>query len=557
MRILIIHYHLHKGGVTDLIQKALSALLPLENTTRKHPTSIFENKHKINTKNQKISIVLASGECVPSVSSINQSILNNSNITVHIEPALSYLDNIKETMNKTDIETNLEKFFTLYNDKQTLWWVHNHHLGKNPVFTHSLIQYINDYKIPCILQIHDFPEAARYQNMTNLQAEMPIEMTYQNTIHSIFAVINSHDKTLLKNSGIDAHLLPNIVSNNIPTTNINSHKKNTTELKSLLAKTFSQYIPLATQHTDYQLFTYPVRCIRRKNVIEAGLITQLYEHYFNIPSLFCVTLSGNSKQEKSYSELVQSLFEKFIFHGYFNIGNFLDNHHINFNDVCASSDLIISSSTQEGFGFSFLNSVHWKVPLMAREITVTPDINLVLKDTWPCYWYQQVHIPHTLFSSKQKKELKTQYKKKLAYINQFYPLEFMPDITKQIETFLKNESIDFSFLPVSLQYAIVQKIHKDSSVADEISFANKPLLKQMHSCITNKLSIHIDTMHKNTTDKINKFYGEEMFRNKFMTLCEITMSGKATATSNGIYSAKNIQKEFLNIDNLRVLYNLF
>ena len=43
-----------------------------------------------------------------------------------------------------------------------VWWVHNYHLGKNPLFTEALLRLAADPRGPrLVLQPHDFPEAGQ------------------------------------------------------------------------------------------------------------------------------------------------------------------------------------------------------------------------------------------------------------------------------------------------------------------------------------------------------------------------------------------------------------
>ena len=421
-----------------------------------------------------------------------------------------------------------------------------------------LMDFLNTHTQATILQIHDFSEAARFDNMIALEKEMPLSDTYKNSPHTIFTTINSHDHTMLNIAKIHNYILPNI----IPAVQMPTHTADDIDTKEKICQHFPQYTGGASHHKKQAveeaplLFTYPVRCIRRKNVIEAALISKLYERHFGKKTLFCITLEGVSESERAYSHIVKSLFQNNHIRGFFNIGNDLDAYNIDFNDVCKCSDLIISSSTQEGFGFSFLSTVQWEVPLLARNINVSRDIIPVLDSHWHHHWYDTVLVPTAVLESVEPDlphTIQSYYKKKLVSLASMYDEKTLEPITASLQTLCQSH-IDFSFLPVSVQVKIMQQ---DALLEDIISH-NTILLEHIHTMIESHRSMtktQLLSNKQNANESITKQFGEEIFKDIFQKLCSITLHGEVHTTPSPEQASQHIKKEFLSLDYIRALYD--
>lgn len=523
------HYHLKSGGVTAVIGQCLPVLLsdPLK--------SLFN------------TIVIVAGEIPDTL----PKEFNHPKITITLEPVLGYIETVADT---STLENDLISFYNRYNNSQAVWWVHNHHLGKNPVFTKTLMNYINANMVATILHIHDFPENGRYHNNISLTKEMRISLAYENTPHSVFSVINTHDKNILQNSGVDVHLLPNIVLFQGNDEFVDADFDNEV-IKKNLAHTYFHYLSDTYKHKDYLLFTYPVRCIRRKNVLEAGLLARMYEHYYQIPTLYCLTLAGTSSSELPYSTLVESLFQSHNLNGFFNIGNSLESNNLDFNRICMASNIIISSSVQEGFGFSYLNAVGWNVPLLARNISVTQDIAPLLSSNWPNYWYDSVHIPRSLFSREQIKELSEYYRIKILELSDLLSSEHVHSLSQQIENMFHSDNIDYSFLTIPMQYAILLQL---PNILNELCNSNASLLTYMNTLVNTNNYLHTQRAtidRKHIIDCISVTYGKGVFEQVFPRLCNIALEGKAVPTKNSIQAAVSIQGGFSTLDSIRALYS--
>lgn len=532
--LIIMHYHLRLGGVTDVITRAVQVLIqePLIShitlaVGEELPLPRDEFMKKFTTDTYTLQEV-------------------KKKLTLHIEPAIGYTT----SSDSTALHSSLQQFFQSIDMPHVLWWIHNHHLGKNTLFTKILMEYIHSHPAQTILQIHDFPEAARYQNLSNLTNTMNIADAYRTTPTSSIAVINSHDLQVLNNSGVPSVLIPNIV----PTTTGASVSSNTTrtstDIKQALAHAFPQHLELSPS-APYTLFTYPVRCIRRKNVLEAALITKMYEQFTQHPCALCVTLEGTSEQERGYSQLVAQLYANGHIRGYFNIGNNLSPLNIDFNEVCKASDTICSSSTQEGFGFSFLSTVSWETPLLARHIASVQDIYSLLTHTWPSCWYSTIAIARTLLSSSHIQHITECYTQKIEFLSQYYTHAQIVKIQKEVESIVTQSHIDFSFLPIPIQVHILQHFQ---SLAPTILEDNTTLLQQLEKTINDAPAIiNRDTITA-TQEKIHSNYSGQVFKEVFYSIANTLQQAECSPNESNPQVAYAIQNSFLNIENIRALY---
>lgn len=531
MELTIFHHHLKKGGVTDTVYNSV--------------ISFLDSPHS-----EKAHINIVCGEEIPQAHPLSALVHNNEFFSLYIEPAVGYITDIGKSV---DVEKSLLSCFAQFQNKDAVWWVHNHHLGKNPIFTRMLMEFLTNSLQPCILEIHDFPEAARFSNMAFLEQEMPLSLAYSNTPHSIFATINSYNNRTLQEAGLESKWLPNVIPAYKPPPADDTPRT----IKKDIVSFFPQYAG-NVQDEDYLLFTYPVRCIRRKNVLEAALITKLYELQFKTKSLFCITLAGVSASEKHYSDTVHEQFERGHIRGFFDIGNSLDTHNINFQLITRSSNLIISSSTQEGFGFSYIGSTHWLTPLLARNVFVSEDIAPALNPHWLNHWYDTLAIPLELLEwhiTHAKSTIHNYYTQKLSSLHAHYHHSLLDHLRQKLEAMLDKSDIDFSFLPIDMQIQIIQW---DNDVLLQLCKHNTSLLTHTHKLITWKQHTTLDEKierQQKTITKVEQQFGKKKFLERFYDCCNIVLQGKSKVPQNPEEASMYIKKEFLNLENIRALYD--
>ncbi len=208
----------------------------------------------------------------------------------------------------------------------------------------------------------------------------------------------------------------------------------------------------------------------------------MYSHHTNTPCMLAITLPGTSNQERAYSQMVQQLFEKKIISGFFNTA--AQSTSLSFEDICKASDIIISSSTQEGFGFTYIGAASWKTPLLARNIPVKKDNLQVLKG-WPMHWYENIYIPLSLFEKQMVYTIKQSYKEKINAQSHLLSSQIIHHLLNSVDTLFNGDAIDFSFLSINMQIMIIEMCkhspttHANSDALSRITHANKNLMNKI------------------------------------------------------------------------------
>ena len=389
--LIIFHYHLLPGGVTDVIRLSLQAFCR-------------------ETAFQSITLVCGrEGNTTPLNSYLNDLRTSfpesRTTLSIRIVPELDYLTTEEDPAQP---EAGLRKtLLEQFGGEQTVWLVHNYHLGKNWQFTKVLLTLAEEENQKMIFQIHDFPECGRFANLKILKDH--IEGSLYTLSDSVrYCVINKRDFDLLNRAGLPSDRLF-LLENPLPEADT-SEKDTSGKISSRIKKNLIPYLPeKGLFHENGKIWLYPVRSIRRKNVLEGGFITALMENPVNL----VVTLPGISPQEKPYSDLSEKAFTEGLIPGFWGTGLLPEESGITYRDMIQGADCIFSSSVQEGFGYMYLNAIVWNKPLIARHLDIMGGF-LPLFTHYPSHLYQTVKIPD---NRELKKALKRDYNNRF-FINQ-------------------------------------------------------------------------------------------------------------------------------------------
>ncbi len=498
MELIFFHYHLRAGGVGSVIRYAVEALGSGAERIEKIRvvTGSSEGKtHFGDVAGAGVTVVPEIGYGVPSVSPRDLSALL------------------------------LERF----GSRDAVWWIHNHHLGKNPVFTQALLETAQSAGAPrMVLQPHDFPEAGRFDNLAALARYCTLPL-YPVGPRIRYAVINRRDFDILHASGIpesDLFLLENPVPTPEGTTAGSPDRR---AARKLLFPDIE---------SDALILLYPVRAIRRKNVLEAGLITLLS----GPKARLLVTLPGVSVQEEGYSRMVRDAFESGIIPGRFGIG--AEPAGIPLNVTAAASDLVVSSSMQEGFGYAYFQALQWGFPLLARRLDTLEGMSGVFSG-YPAVFYSGVSCaPH----KRERKRLKALYGVKLRRLASVLPSDAIGNIERNLAGMLENELVDFSFLDPSAQMGILKE-------ASESGHALSGLREINHELVWN-----IETLRsahpRPAVERMEERFGPEVFAGG---LRRIVKSFERTEASPAAVSPREIEsrvrRAFSTAASMRLLYD--
>ncbi len=453
MNLVIFHYHFLTGGVTRVVTEAVKSF-------RRY------------LRPELNRITLAAGR-IPNP----QLLAEELDVDIKIIPAIDYLD--PDLAVQDSGENRLKQAKKLaslllkeFGSESSLWWVHNYHIGKNPVFTEALLSIIQSgFPQKMLLQIHDFPECGRLQNLKLLKRILTLP-PYPISPHVHYSVLNIRDMDILLNAGIPSQSL-SLLENPISPYQPGSTGKPL--LKRKLACAFSERFP--SFNRENSLFFYPARAIRRKNVFEAAFIAKLLGNSVSL----LVSLPGISKKEAAYSRMVETAYRNGSIKGLWKIGTELNRFNFRFEDLVGASDLVLSSSTQEGFGYLFINALQWRLPLIARDLDTLSGLKDLFID-YPAYFYQSILYP---LKTGDRKKIISSYNKKLRDLRGIVPDRELSILERNLQTYLEEEMIDFSYLPAELQVQIIRDM-EDKKYCDILKEVNQDLLRTgrslMHSC---------------------------------------------------------------------------
>ncbi len=367
---------------------------------------------------------------------------------------------------KADETVRLIKHALLRVCSDSIWMVHNYHLGKNPLFTRALLEIAREHQGERFcFYIHDFPESSRYENLSFLRRFVP-ESPYPISANVRYAVINGRDLKYLTSAGIPDSMVF-LLNNPVPQEELphgDTHRLRT-HLEKCVGDEFPAYDPNAP------LLIYPVRAIRRKNVLEMGLICATSP----VPVNLVVTLPGTSQTEKTYSGTVTAAFTAGLIPGIWGAGTRLDDAGITFPELLSMADVICSSSVQEGFGYLFINAVVWGIPLFARYLDVLDGIIDVFNDH-RCHFYRSIRVPAI---PGKTAIIKAAYEEKAHRLETLVGEEIENSIAKQFASVIGDDAFEFSFLPLEDQFTTLKKVNTDTGYRDAVRDLNAGTLNAL------------------------------------------------------------------------------
>jgi glycosyltransferase involved in cell wall biosynthesis len=438
--IAILHYHLQKGGVTSVIQNALKAV--------DHQAS-FDLCSGTNQLSAPKDSFLEQQLCqrIIELSSLGYALESSTlkpDITNGLHPNLSNaqgapLDNAASLSDKL-----LSSLSSDGNNQPDLFHIHNHALGKNPVFS-EMVYHLAVKNHRLLLQIHDFAEDGRPGNYAFLRKyigdgkpENMGKMLYPQATHIHYAVLNGRDRSFLLNSGVSQHrlhYLPNPVA----------------------APPEGEPCKIDKLHYD-RLLVYPTRAIRRKNIGELLLWAAMAQP----GDVFAVTLAPqNPKALPIYHRWISFALQLNL-PVEFDINARLD---IPFTTLMRSADALITTSIAEGFGLAFLEPWLYNRPLIGRNL---PDITQDFTQTGVdlSHLYNALRVPIEWIGEKVlHQKIDQAAEDYFKQYNRPLPHDFVEQV---MQSMIIEQRVDFGRLDEELQETIIQTVHKSPSARTEV-----------------------------------------------------------------------------------------
>jgi len=448
--ITIFHYHLLPGGVSSVI--ALSA----EAMARNIPEL------------ESITLVSGTADNTREMAESIQDRIDGTGVQIEtaILPDIGYVTGMASPPSVASIKEHLRSF------SGSFWWIHNYHLGKNPQFTQAILEILReDPHQQLLFHIHDFPECARFENLQRLNTGISLN-PYPQGPNVRYALINRRDRQLLAQSGLspeDLFLLNN------PVRKSSTDVQNTQPDREAIRRRLQGAFPDAGDYDPRGLdLFYPVRTIRRKNVLEAGVWTRLIRQYRKEACNLIVTLPGVSSSERRYSGTVEKAYRDGLIPGLWGIGRRLEEAQVGFQELGRSSDLMIASSVQEGFGYLFIESLQWGLPLFARELDVLDSLD-GLFNAESSSFYRSLRVP---LSPEQREKLRQAYRLKLSGLDEHLPERSRERLHRQVEEIGKEGHADLALFGVPEQMDVLHTLGSPG-FSDECIELNRSELKKL------------------------------------------------------------------------------
>ena len=438
--LVIVHYHLLPGGVCSALKNSLVALAE-SGWLSQRPVKILTGR------------TTGVGEFC---AFLGQRGLKTQ---IEVDSRLDYSERVWPGKDEFGQEAfRLAKWFLRQARGDSLFWVHNPTLGKNPLVTAALMQAAQEAVASgaahqFLYHIHDFAECGRFWNLTHLRrcwGDGGLEDVYPPLANVSYGVLNKADSRRLAQAGIPGErvfLLPNAVPS------VWTEKRKS---KESIGKDLQTY----ARERDYKFecrrpwWTLPIRLIRRKNVVEALLLAAMAE---DSPQLL-ITLDANSEPERPYAEAVKELCRKEKYPAVVGFGHELVGSAFSFDDLLLASDVVVSTSLLEGFGFAFLEGANRGRPLVGRNLNdVTADfVDAGFPST---ALYEEFLVPIDLQTRKKMIDKGQRFAREQGRLLGLNPLT-VDRFSAEVEAIFSNPTVDFGFLELGQQIHLTGLLRK-------------------------------------------------------------------------------------------------
>ena len=489
MRIVVLHYDLLPGRVTDAIIGSIRALAESPEPT---------------VKPDAVTLVCGRAQNADAVVGALRRYV--ADLRLEIWPEVEATDPAEPDDDASRrAERIVERLRAEVDPDGDLLWVHNHHIGTNPSLTRAVCTLAAGGRVRMVLHIHDFPEAGRYADLTYVE-RVAGRSPYPAGANVGYVAINDRDAALMGAAGIPAgsvHCIPNPVR----AERVDADRPNRDRLIAGLAafarERGHRFGP------DGPLVLYPTRAIRRRNVLELATICRLAGN-----ANLIVTLPGTSVHDRDYSAMIDYAYAQTAVHGVFGIGCNEHRFGLTVDDITRGADAIASSSVQEGFATLFMDSLAWRVPLFARRLDVTGALDPLFSG-YPARFYDSFLVPTSTPSvSSMRGYLQMRYAERLSDLAGRAPA-VADRLSRELRAIAGEPTIDMALLPAQLQLAVLCDL-RDQRFAEDV--------RALNATTIDALTAIVGSSTPDMTQRIDAAVGPDAFASAFASACE-TLGG--------------------------------
>lgn len=370
MTLVVVHYHLRPGGIRRIIELSVPFLV------RSSPQRI-------------VRVVLATGEAPdPAWERHLQKLLPSAELQIAVEPAFRYISEQRITAAETKqrIQRTIAELLGAADPGSIIVWAHNLGVARNLILASELGDYCERLNIPLLAHHHDWWFDNRWMRWPEMRASG--FGTLSSTARTVFpvspsirhAAINQADAAILRRHfGPGATWMPNLSPESLP-------------ISRAAAQKARKWIEEKLGEKGAPVWLLPCRTLRRKNIAEALLLTRWLR-----PEAFLVVTGGpSSADEAPYAQALEHAARR---HGWrFCLGALAgqENGQPGVPELLASSETVLLTSIQEGFGLPYLEAAAAGRPLIARRLpNIAPDLRR-FGFRFP-QSYEEILIPPELF----------------------------------------------------------------------------------------------------------------------------------------------------------------
>ncbi|MGC6455760.1 MAG: hypothetical protein ACON39_05990 [Coraliomargaritaceae bacterium] len=459
LRVAIVHYHLKRGGVTRVIESTLRGFNQFSNTS--------------------VQIVVLAGEVPEDFPAQDQTSvvegLHYSNTQEHTPDSSTLLQRMRKAARQA-----------LGGDPD-IWHIHNHSLGKNQAMP-GVVSLLAEAGEALLLQIHDFAEDGRPQNYRiNQEQSEYTERLYPLGQRIHYGLINGRDYAIFAgNESKQAQL--HFLANPVEVETHSSNPENAKQIRSTLGAD--------------QLFLYPVRAVRRKNLGEL----LFWSTQAKAGTVFATTLGPTNRDYEATYQAWQSLAQRHQLPAHFGIGQSLE---YSFADIMQAADCILTTSIAEGFGLSFLEPWLFGKPVAGRDLPeITADFKKQGIQLGPLY--QSIPIPaQWIDGDALEKSIRHQLGESYRLYQRKPPENAIERALAAIRP--SEDTYEFSGLDEALQSSVVERLANNPQASEELPFH----------------SLEIQNF-QNQSESIRKNYGIKAFTQRLETLYQKITSQKVS-----------------------------
>ena len=429
--LVIVHYHLLPGGVCSALKNSLVAL----------SRSGWLSQRSVKILTGRTTAVDAF-----------RTFLEQQGLKAQIEVDIR-LDYCEKVWSGRDAfrheASRLANWFLQQVRGDSLFWAHNPTLGKNALVTAALMEaaqqaVVSGMDHQFLYHIHDFAECGRLWNLKHLLTSWEdggLDDFYPLFENVSYGVLNKADSGRLAQAGIPGERVF-VIPNAVPFARAEKRKSK---------ESIGEDLQIYARERDYRFesgrpwWILPIRLIRRKNVVEALFLAAMAED----PPQLLITLDANPEPERPYAEAVKELFRKEKHPAVVGFGHELVGSAFSFDDLLLASDVVVSTSLLEGFGFTFLEGANRGRPLVGRNLAeVTSDfVDAGFPST---ALYEEFLVPidgQTRKEMIRKGQRFAQEQGRLLGLNPLTVDRFI----EEVEAIFSNTTVDFGFLELSQQ----------------------------------------------------------------------------------------------------------